>query len=97
MALRGSVSIAGHTTLVVVSSGKSPHSEEDSQPSVLHHAHSMPTDFTTAMHAGGAVSLDPLTTGLLLGGWVIAFLLGKELQAGYAHWRAKNSDRPRSG
>jgi hypothetical protein len=56
----------------------------------------MPTDFTTAIQAGGAFSLDPLTTGLLLGGWVVAFLLGKQLQAGFAEWRARNSDQPRS-
>ena len=32
--------------------------------------------------------------GLLLGGWVVAFLLGKELQAGYLQWRARStSDR----
>ena len=49
-----------------------------------------------ASSLGGGVSLDPLTTGLLLGGWVIAFLLGKELQTGYAVWRARNSGRPRS-
>ncbi len=56
----------------------------------------MPTDFTTAIQAGSAASLNPLTIGLLLGGWVIAFLLGKELQAAYAHWRARKSNRPRS-
>jgi len=40
------------------------------------------------------VSLDPLATGRqLLGGWVLAFMLGKELQAGYAHWRARKSSR----
>jgi hypothetical protein len=32
------------------------------------------------------VSVDPLAVGLLLGGWVIAFLLGKELQTGFAQW-----------
>ena len=42
------------------------------------------------------MSLDPLTVGLLLGSWVVAFLLGKELHTGYALWRARNSDRPRS-
>ncbi len=41
------------------------------------------------------MSLDPLTAGLLLGGWVVAFLLGKELQTGFALWRARTSDRPR--
>ena len=30
------------------------------------------------------MSLDPLTVGLLLGSWVVAFLLGKELHTGYA-------------
>jgi hypothetical protein len=40
------------------------------------------------------MSLDPLITGLLLGGWVVAFLLGKQLQSGYAEWRARNSTRP---
>ena len=26
---------------------------------------------------------------LLLSGWVVAFLLGKELQTGFAQWRAR--------
>jgi hypothetical protein len=32
--------------------------------------------------------VDVAQIGLLLVGWVVAFLLGKELQAGFAQWRA---------
>ncbi len=28
--------------------------------------------------------------GLLLVGWIVAFLLGKELQTGYAQWRTRS-------
>ncbi len=36
--------------------------------------------------------------GLLVIGWIVAFLLGKELQTGYFQWRATRSgaDRRRS-
>ncbi|HLI26203.1 MAG TPA: hypothetical protein VKZ60_03985 [Chloroflexota bacterium] len=30
-----------------------------------------------------------LQYGLLLAAWVVAFLLGKELQTGFAQWRAR--------
>jgi hypothetical protein len=33
--------------------------------------------------------VDVAQVGLLLVGWVVAFLLGKELQAGFAQWRAE--------
>ena len=36
--------------------------------------------------------LEPLEFGLLLSGWVVAFLLGKELQTGYAQWRARAAE-----
>jgi hypothetical protein len=38
--------------------------------------------------------VDPLALGLVLAGWVIAFLLGKELQRGYAAWRERAASRP---
>jgi hypothetical protein len=30
---------------------------------------------------------------LLLGGWVVAFMLGKELQSGYVQWRETRRDQ----
>jgi hypothetical protein len=30
---------------------------------------------------------------LLLGGWVVAFMLGKELQTGFVQWRETRRDR----
>ncbi len=38
--------------------------------------------------------VEALQFGLLLSGWIIAFLLGKELQAGFAQWRARSPQRP---
>ena len=32
--------------------------------------------------------MDIAQTALLLVGWVVAFMLGKELQAGFAQWQA---------
>lgn len=32
--------------------------------------------------------------GLLLGGWVVAFLLGAQLQTGFALWRARARKEP---
>jgi hypothetical protein len=34
--------------------------------------------------------LDIAQVTLLLGGWVVAFLLGRELQSGYAQWRDRH-------
>jgi hypothetical protein len=31
--------------------------------------------------------MDVVQIGLLFAGWVVAFLLGKELQAGFLQWR----------
>ena len=32
--------------------------------------------------------MDFAQTALLLVGWIVAFMLGKELQAGFAQWQA---------
>ena len=32
---------------------------------------------------------DVVQYALLLSGWVVAFMLGKELQTGFAQWRAR--------
>jgi hypothetical protein len=37
---------------------------------------------------------DAMEFGLLLSGWVVAFLLGKELQAGFRQWRAARTGQP---
>jgi hypothetical protein len=37
---------------------------------------------------------DPVVLGLAFAGWVVAFLLGKQLQTGYAAWCERNSSRP---
>jgi hypothetical protein len=39
--------------------------------------------------------VDPVALGLVLAGWVVAFLLGKELQRGYAAWREQGGSRQR--
>ena len=39
--------------------------------------------------------VDALAVGLMLGGWVVAFLLGKQLQTGYAAWRERTSESSR--
>jgi len=58
------------------------------------------TDFTTSIQTGSAVSLDLLTTGLLLGSWVVAFLsasscsralLSRERGTVIVHARARSS------
>jgi hypothetical protein len=30
---------------------------------------------------------------LLLGGWIVAFLLGRELQTGFRQWRLKTAEQ----
>jgi hypothetical protein len=37
--------------------------------------------------------VDYAQMGLLLAGWVVAFMLGKEIQSGFAQWRAARRDR----
>jgi hypothetical protein len=44
---------------------------------------------------GGSMLVDPVALGLVLAGWVVAFLLGKELQRGYAAWREEAASRQR--
>ena len=38
--------------------------------------------------------IDVAQFGLLLAGWTVAFLLGKELQVGFTEWRARGAQRP---
>lgn len=41
--------------------------------------------------------MELLQFGLLVGGWVVSFLLGRELQVGFVQWRkrvAAKQDRP---
>ena len=38
------------------------------------------------------MSVETLEFFLLLGGWVVAFLLGRELQSGYRKWRLKAAE-----
>ncbi len=33
--------------------------------------------------------LEAMQFGLLLSGWVVAFMLGRELHTGYSQWRAR--------
>jgi len=35
------------------------------------------------------MSVETLEFLLLLGGWIVAFLLGRELQTGYRQWRLR--------
>jgi hypothetical protein len=35
------------------------------------------------------MSVETLEFGLLLAGWIVAFLLGRELHTGYMWWRAR--------
>jgi hypothetical protein len=37
---------------------------------------------------------ETLEFGLLLAGWVVAFLLGKELQTGFRQWRQQRAVQP---
>ena len=39
------------------------------------------------------MSVETLEFLLLLSGWVVAFLLGRELQAGYRMWRLKTAEQ----
>ena len=39
------------------------------------------------------MSVETLEFLLLLGGWVVAFLLGRELQVGYRQWRLKTAEQ----
>lgn len=41
------------------------------------------------------MTLEVAQFGLLLAGWIVAFLLGRELHSGYLAWRAWTSERPR--
>jgi hypothetical protein len=40
------------------------------------------------------VPSDVLHLGLLAIGWMVAFLLGKELQNGFYQWRRRTAERP---
>lgn len=37
---------------------------------------------------------DTLQFGLLFAGWVVSFLLGKELHVGYKQWRMRAAESP---
>jgi hypothetical protein len=39
------------------------------------------------------MSFEVLELVLLLGGWVVAFLLGRELQSGYHQWRVRTAEQ----
>lgn len=39
------------------------------------------------------MSIETLEFVLLLSGWVVAFLLGRELQTGFREWRLKTADQ----
>ena len=39
------------------------------------------------------MSVETLEFLLLLSGWIVAFLLGRELQAGYRMWRLKTAEQ----
>jgi uncharacterized membrane protein required for colicin V production len=38
--------------------------------------------------------VETLEFGLLLAGWIVAFLLGKELHTGYSQWRTRTVKSP---
>jgi len=38
------------------------------------------------------MSVETLEFLLLLSGWIVAFLLGRELQTGFRQWRMRTSD-----
>jgi hypothetical protein len=42
------------------------------------------------------MSTETLQIVLAVAGWVVAFLLGKELATGYAWWRARRAERAAS-
>ena len=37
---------------------------------------------------------EALEFGLLLSGWIVAFLLGRELQNGFTQWRTRAAENP---
>ena len=39
------------------------------------------------------MSVETLEFLLLLGGWVVAFLMGRELQTGYRQWRVRLAEQ----
>ena len=39
------------------------------------------------------MSVETLEFLLLLSGWIVAFLLGRELQTGYRQWRLKTAEQ----
>jgi hypothetical protein len=39
------------------------------------------------------MSLETLEFVLLLGGWIVAFLLGRELQTGFRQWRLRTAEQ----
>jgi hypothetical protein len=39
------------------------------------------------------MSVETLEFLLLLSGWIVAFLLGRELQTGYRQWRMKTAEQ----
>jgi hypothetical protein len=39
------------------------------------------------------MSLETLEFVLLLSGWVVAFLLGRELQTGFRQWRLRTAEQ----
>jgi hypothetical protein len=41
------------------------------------------------------MSLDVLELALLCAGWIVAFLLGKELQGVYVQWRSRDDETRR--
>lgn len=44
---------------------------------------------TWVLEARAPMSFETLEFLLLLGGWIVAFLLGRELQTGYRLWRLR--------
>jgi hypothetical protein len=39
------------------------------------------------------MSVEVLELVLLLAGWIVAFLLGRELQTGYQEWRVRTAEQ----
>jgi hypothetical protein len=39
------------------------------------------------------MSVEVLELALLLGGWLVAFLLGRELQTGFHQWRVRTAEQ----
>jgi hypothetical protein len=40
-----------------------------------------------------SMPVETVQFALLLGGWIVAFLLGKELQTGFRLWRARTAEQ----